>query len=976
MVPHLRARSTLVLLVIAASTMLAACGTSGAGGAEGGASDVVWLDWRLDAPRDGLDGAKDLFPFAPDSATDQTEDRIVDTLPAELDGQDVGVDAAPACEPGAGVFGCPCRESGDCLSSFCLWHLGDRMCSMLCEVSCPPGWTCGQIHTTDPVSVCISKTPSLCLPCHADADCRFLAGSTDVCVRYDEGLGSFCGGACVESGDCPDGYACVDVQTVEGNPVRQCVSETGACPCSSTAIASSFSTTCAVTSPWGTCEAERVCAEEGLTPCDAATPAAEVCYDQIDNDCDGLTDDEDEDQCEEPCVCGDGVCEPDRCNERWDDQEKTCASDCAVCGDGHCDAGEGPVKCPLDCCGSCGDGVCKGGECGESPTTCPQDCTDYSCGDDLCDPAENSVDCPDDCTRHTCGNHTCEPGEDAITCPTDCLAACGDCVCEGGEAYGTCPKDCGFCGDGYCINLHSESGACPSITAEGAHPCEAIAECSANCEADCCVPDCVSPDGAVHECGDDGCGGLCGTCGTGFQCTTAGVCACAVTGDDADCNGVDDDCNGVPDDHFPVQDTACGVGACERAGTRGCDDGMIVDSCVEGEPTGDDSDCDGIDDDCDGDKDEHFASSSTSCGLGACASTGAMHCQAGAVVDTCLAGDPTGDDSDCNGVDDDCDGDTDEGFVSVSTSCGMGACASTGQTTCSGGAQGDSCVPGQAAANDKTCDGVDDDCDGSTDEGFVVTTTTCGEGACTSNGSRYCVSGKIKNSCTPGSPGTEVCNGVDDDCDSMTDEIATLEQCGEGVCDHWIITCFDGTPYACDPLHGASSEVCNKLDDDCNGSTDEGSTCYATSPHWDIWFSEEYQHSGFCGFALKDEAVIGWRCSGGHCDNNSLRCGKAPFSILGSMLETEYFSEEQDAMIVPEHSVVVGASCQDYRCGEISLFYMTTDVPMADDCYWTPGTVSDEDGESGWVAPDGYYLRGAKCAGNHCDNKYLYFCKP
>ena len=44
------------------------------------------------------------------------------------------------------------------------------------------------------------------------------------------------------------------------------------------------------------------------------------------------------------------------------------------------------------------------------------------------------------------------------------------------------------------------------------------------------------------------------------------------------------------------------------------------------------------------------------------------------------------------------------------------ACASTGVTSCVGGAVLDSCTPGSGAADDTTCDGIDDDCDGSIDE--------------------------------------------------------------------------------------------------------------------------------------------------------------------------------------------------------------------------------------------------------------------
>ncbi|MCP4544735.1 MAG: DUF1566 domain-containing protein [Chloroflexi bacterium] len=68
----------------------------------------------------------------------------------------------------------------------------------------------------------------------------------------------------------------------------------------------------------------------------------------------------------------------------------------------------------------------------------------------------------------------------------------------------------------------------------------------------------------------------------------------------------------------------------------------------------------------------------------------------------------------CDGLDNDCDGETDEDYDPLPTSCGVGACASTGVTSCNGGAVEDSCVVGPAEV--EVCDGLDNDCDGSTDE--------------------------------------------------------------------------------------------------------------------------------------------------------------------------------------------------------------------------------------------------------------------
>ena len=82
-------------------------------------------------------------------------------------------------------------------------------------------------------------------------------------------------------------------------------------------------------------------------------------------------------------------------------------------------------------------------------------------------------------------------------------------------------------------------------------------------------------------------------------------------------------------------------------------------------------------------------------------------------------------DATCDGVDDDCDGAIDENYVPLPTSCGVGACGASGATSCQAGSVVDSCSPGTPAGNDSTCDGVDDDCDGSADEDYAPVATSC-----------------------------------------------------------------------------------------------------------------------------------------------------------------------------------------------------------------------------------------------------------
>lgn len=71
-----------------------------------------------------------------------------------------------------------------------------------------------------------------------------------------------------------------------------------------------------------------------------------------------------------------------------------------------------------------------------------------------------------------------------------------------------------------------------------------------------------------------------------------------------------------------------------------------------------------------------------------------------------------------------------------------------------------------------------------------------------------------------GSP--EVCDGKDNDCDGKTDEDLGTISCGLGECDHEVIACVGGAPGFCDPMEGSGVETCDTLDNDCDGDIDEG----------------------------------------------------------------------------------------------------------------------------------------------------------
>lgn len=278
--------------------------------------------------------------------------------------------------------------------------------------------------------------------------------------------------------------------------------------------------------------------------------------------------------------------------------------------------------------------------------------------------------------------------------------------------------------------------------------------------------------------------------------------------DDPGCSSADDADEYNPPECVTGGTQPCGsmVGSC-RQGTRVCAN-SIWGACDGGVRPASEA-CNGLDDDCNGMSDENL---SELCTINSC--PGARACIANSGVDggsytACIA--ISSMPEQCNGVDDNCNGQVDEGVVQ---SCTVFGCA--GVRICVPGGDGGftSCMP--ANPQPETCNGMDDDCNGQIDE---LPDLACGLGQCR-RVVPACVNG-ANGTCTPGPMAAEVCNGVDDNCNGTIDDGVMPLTCGVGACTNSVPACMlNGSPNTCTP-NAPAAELCNNVDDNCNGVKDE-----------------------------------------------------------------------------------------------------------------------------------------------------------
>jgi hypothetical protein len=535
---------------------------------------------------------------------------------------------------------------------------------------------------------------------------------------------------------------------------------------------------------------------DGLT-CSSLESIAEDICDDLDNDCDGTTD---QDFANGGSVSYDG-------------------------GPNAADAGKFKGE-------ACGTGLCTDGQ-----VICSSDHLSLTCSsldniaDDICDDLDNDCDGTTDEDFAGGGSISYDGGPYAPDAGKFKDDTCGTGLCADGQVI--------------CSSDHL-SLTCSSLENIADDICDELDnDCDGTTDDDFISGGSTTYDGGPYV-GDAGKfkGEVCGTgdCVDG-QVVCSGdhlslTCSTLVNISSEACDSQDNDCDGLQDEDFPTLGEVCtnGIGECQREGNLVCNatqDGVVCDA-VEGLPSAEV--CDGLDNNCDNSVDETFPTLNQACdgadsdlcenGTYTCMADGTnVECVNESIVDITET---------CDGSDEDCDGSIDEDFPTLGNACdgNDSDLCENGTFTCRADGSDVECVNEAIVDITETCDGSDEDCDGSIDEDFPLLGTVCdgadsdlcpnGTYTCTADGSGVeCVNESIVDI-------TETCDGSDEDCDGSIDEDFPLlgtpcDGADSDQCTNGTYTCTaDGSGVECvNESIVDITEVCNGVDDDCDGPIDE-----------------------------------------------------------------------------------------------------------------------------------------------------------
>ncbi len=137
---------------------------------------------------------------------------------------------------------------------------------------------------------------------------------------------------------------------------------------------------------------------------------------------------------------------------------------------------------------------------------------------------------------------------------------------------------------------------------------------------------------------------------------------------------------------------------------------------------------------------------------------------------------------------------------------------------------------------------------------------------------------------TSGDDDAELCNGLNDDCDGEIDEDFDLGKPCDGVdgdeCDEGMTVCStDGLDIVCDDATDTIAEACNMADDDCDGVPDDG---------FDL--DTDIDNCGVCGNQCTNDHST-TSCSGSKCqpvcDNGYASCDADPDDGCETLIDTD-----------------------------------------------------------------------------------------